>query len=224
MKYPKIETLYNRDTEGNWGVIPGDLRCPEFALVKEWLITEKVDGRNHRVILHPDGTIEHRGRTDRAQFANFMLEGIHEVLDHNLVREAITPDEDGQYPLTIFYGELYGPKIQGGGKYTDHINFRLFDVRIGDWWMEWENVCGFAAMLNVNTVPVLRHASEWLPESKPELQLFFTGHAVYGSDVTMEEKGQVGAEPEGIVARTVPTLFNRKGERVMYKLKFKDFK
>jgi hypothetical protein len=205
MKYPKIETLWNRGDD--FKVMPGDFRMPEFVLVKSWLITEKIDGRNHRVILNVDGTVEHRGRTDRAQFADFELEAAQRIIDDDLVRAAF--DRGSQ---AVLYGELYGPKIQKGGVYGDEIQFRLFDVRVGDWWLNWRDVEDVAQKINVSTVPLI-YEDEFLPTCKDELGDYFTDGSYVGGD-----------RPEGIVARTDPLLFTRRGERLMWKLKFKDFK
>jgi len=49
--YPKIETLFKRDETFR---VTDKLRLPEFALVREWLVTEKVDGTNIRVVYLPD--------------------------------------------------------------------------------------------------------------------------------------------------------------------------
>jgi len=216
MKYPKIETLYDRDTEGNYGVIPGQLRQLEFSLIKRWLFTEKVDGRNHRIMLFPDGHIEHKGRTDKAQFTDFMTDALDRLIDEDKVREVINVCEDGTWPQATIYGELYGPKIQDGGKYRDDLSLCLFDVRVGDWWLEWDDVIMIADGLGLETVPVLGYCSI-LPTSKAEiLNLFLDGYSHI-------ESAAMGTEPEGIVARTFPMLFDRHGKRVIWKLKLKDF-
>jgi ATP-dependent RNA circularization protein (DNA/RNA ligase family) len=210
MKYPKIETLYNRDD--NFKVVPGDFRVPEFALVKRWLFTEKIDGRNHRIILHHDGQVKHRGRTDRAQFADFEMAGAQAAIDEDQLRYVIKEGDSG-WPLTILYGELYGPKIQGGGKYRDDVGFRLFDIRIEDWWMNWSDVVDIGTQLGLQIVPVLGEYDSWLPTCLDELlDLLPDGSR-------LEKPG----EPEGVVARTEPLLMTRRGDRLMWKLKVRDF-
>jgi len=217
MRYSKIQTLYNRDTDGNFGVIPGQFRCDEFALISKWLITEKIDGRNHRVMLFADGHVEHRGRTDRAQFAPFMMDAAQRLVDNNTLRTVIEQDVNGEWPMTILYGELYGPKIQSGGKYCDNIRLRLFDVRIGDWWLNYKDVVSISGKLNLGYAPVLAVEADWVPTCKAELLDLFP----YNCSVINKREN---VEPEGIVARTDPLLLNRRGERVMWKLKVSDFK
>lgn len=46
----------------------------------------------------------------------------------------------------------------------------------------------------------------------------------WGRLVGTEDSDNREYMPEGIVARSDPLLFNRKGERVMWKLKMKDFR
>ena len=53
MKYPKIQTLYDRDEK--FKVDPTQIRCPEFSLITRWLITEKIDGTNVRIVRTTDG-------------------------------------------------------------------------------------------------------------------------------------------------------------------------
>ena len=48
-EFPKIESLFNRGPDHK--VIVGEIRCPEFKQIKNWLVTEKVDGTNIRVSL-----------------------------------------------------------------------------------------------------------------------------------------------------------------------------
>jgi len=217
VKYPKILTLYERDE--NHKVDPSKLSHPAFGLISEWLVTEKINGRNHRVILHPDGEIEHRGRTDKSTFADFELEAAQKAINGALLHATINQDEDGSYPLTILYGELYGPKIQGGDRYTDEISFRLFDVRIGDFWLEWDDIEGLAGGLEIDTVPVMHY--DW-GQTLPKVQDDLLGLVPF-SEVAALEGGNSDIPAEGVVARTDPMLFTRDGMRLMYKLKYKDF-
>ena len=110
----------------------------------------------------------------------------------------------------VLYGEGYGPGIQkGGGLYRSDKAFILFDVLAGDkWWLERESVSDIATKLGIDTVPYLGR-------------------------MTLDEIVQLVRSPfpsklgtamaEGIVARPIETLFDRRGERVIIKLKTKDF-
>lgn len=227
-KYPKIETLYERERE-TFKVQVGKMRKPEFAIVRNWLVTEKIDGTNIRVILYPDGRVSFRGRTDNAQLYPKLVDVLNHMFPEGTT-QALYPDQqkkDTPYPWTILYGEGYGEKIQkGGGNYREGQSFRLFDVLIipqeveRGWWQEWDTVCKMAERLGVETVP-FHTGMEELPMLPEELLAWFPA-----SEVARREKSLMSNParlPEGVVARTNPLLFNRLGERVMWKLKLKDF-
>jgi len=213
IEYPKIETLYDRDKE-TFKVIPDMLRWKEFDLIRRWYVTEKIDGTNIRVNFS-NGVVTYGGRTDKAEMPVKLME----YLRTNLSREALeSVFKEPEGDITLF-GEGYGEKIQkGGGKYRAGVSFRLFDVLIGNWWLEPESIEEIAQGLGVLTVPCLGITSH-LPTGVEDLNfLTFGGRSV----VAAEEMG-FDARPEGIVARTHPLLITRSGKRVMWKLKFKDF-
>lgn len=213
MEYPKIETLWNRD-ERTHKVIPGALRLAEFGNIKVWRVTEKIDGMNVRVILAPDGTVTYTGRTDDAQMPVPLLAYLSQALP---LTRLIDVFDIGQQ--VILFGEGYGGKIQKGGNYRPDPALRLFDVLVGPWWLEPEAVTDVASKLNVLTVPDLG-VIDYLPHTAGELtHILNSGHSV----VSAMEGGNASYTGEGIVARTVPLMLTRRGERVMWKLKFKDF-
>jgi len=123
--------------------------------------------------------------------------------------------------VTLF-GEGYGPKIQKGGNYRPDMSLRLFDVwieddknRLGGWWLEPEDVADVAGKLGISTVPywdemTLEEIVEIVKEGTP-------------SEVSKREAGTEGYLIEGAVARTKPLMFTRRGLRVMWKIKTRDF-
>lgn len=235
MEYPKIETLYDRDPAQMSRVIVGQLRCPEFGLVDRWLLTEKVDGTNIRLILN-GGVVSYGGRTDDAQMPPHLLKVLAERFPSERVAAAFEPGTDA-----ILYGEGYGPKIQkGGGDYNQEPSFRLFDVAVFTgrsstaergpdktetdgstppaptarrlWWLEWEAVKDIAGKIGCRTVPVVLSAAS--------LKDAVTLVPMLHSEVAREEgKPRVA---EGVVARTVPMLLMRNGHRLVWKLKARD--
>ena len=231
MEYPKIETLYERDKE-TFKVDPDRVRLPEVELITRWLVTEKIDGTNIRIVIRPGGVsvgmvaagdiipteVEFRGRTDKAQMPPFLLARLEEMITPERCDAAF---DDPNIAEVILYGEGYGARIQkGGGNYREGVSFRLFDVAVDTHgegyylWLDWENVEDIARKLGIETVPVvLREAT--LTEAvdavtDPSLVAFGDG----GTKNTIQE---------GIVARTVPALCRRNGQRLMWKLKGKDF-
>jgi len=229
-EYPKIETLLERDPRTH-KVIPLKYRWPEFDIPRYWRCTEKVDGTNVRVSVNTSGEVTFGGRTDDAQlhatlvdylrrtFTSEKMVAAFEQAGTAKLAEAFIPME-----VATIYAEGYGPKIQkGGGNYRGDVAVRIFDVRVGNFWLEPDNVDDVAAKLGVKTVPEIGHIEffDCMPETSAQLAKIF-GQRNGGSIVAAQDGG-VGCEAEGIVARTVPMLFTRKGDRLMWKLKFKDF-
>ena len=176
-------------------------------------VTEKIDGTNIRIGLNADGTVNIGGRTDAAQIPSPLLSYLLATFTPDKLRAAFPDGAD----FTLF-GEGYGPKIQNGGGYCATPRFRLFDVRVGEWWLEWENVVDVAAKLGIQPVCNTRYGYG-LPTSAEELREWVGGDA----SITATDDGGTGCRSEGIVAKSEPLLFTRRGERVMWKLKFRDF-
>jgi hypothetical protein len=212
ISYPKIETLYDRDPK-TFKVIPEKLRMPEFEIINRWYITEKIDGTNVRVMWNAaEKKLIFGGRTDNAQMPTFLLSYLQETFKPEMFEGF-----DGDI---ILFGEGYGEKIQkGGGNYRKGVSFRLFDVLIGRWWLEPSSVIDIAlTKFHIETVPFLGIISNF-PQTKEDLNHISGGYSL----TSRQENERMDVLPEGVVARSLPLLFNRKGERVMWKLKFKDF-
>lgn len=218
MEYPKIQTLYNRDKK-TFKVID-DIRCPEFNIISEWIITEKIHGTNVRIQWTRDShQVDFYGRTDKAQIPPFLLEKLNSMFSDELFCRAFEIDGECPYGVILF-GEGYGNKIQKeGSKYRDDVSFRLFDVFIENGelsrgkWLNWLDVEDVAHKLGILTVPVVGMLYDIDETDNTDLRDFFLdgGHVDKGGFV------------EGIVARTDPLVFDWRGNRIMWKLKFSDF-
>jgi len=212
-EYPKIETVWNRDEKAK-KVIPGAWRLEEFALVNRWRVTEKIDGTNIRIGLTDSGALNIGGRTDAAQvptplLAHLMATFTPEALKAKFWRDGVP------VAFTIF-GEGYGPKIQNGGDYSPTPQFRVFDVLVGEWWLRPADVDDVAQAFGVKVAPVL-DSIDRIPTSAAELA------AIVEQSRVAPEDGGPGKKAEGIVARPEPLLLTRRGERLLWKLKFRDF-
>ncbi len=209
LEYPKIDTLYNRGNDKK--VLVGQVRRPEFNTIKYWSLAEKVDGMNIRASLL-NGNVVIASRY--ANYTEDVPAGLLTVLQNIFTADKVVAAFDPGVEATIF-GEGFGPGINGG-KYANHYSYRLFDVNVGGWWLERINMLDVANKLGVQAVPEIGILTGDLPKSKIELR-----DILDESIVAAEEGGK--CVPEGIVARSYPVLFNRKGERAMWKLKVKDF-
>ena len=207
-QYEKIETVFCRDTNGTKRLILDNYRNPTIAYLKDnmWLFTEKVDGTNIRV--HWDGhKVEFGGRTDKAQIPGPLLNKLNEMFMTTEAEELFEQtwgDKD-----VILFGEGYGPKIQNGGDYRSDVSFILFDVLVGDNYQEREWVEETAQMFNIDVVPIV-----------------LTGTIQDGIDYVMKHpRSTMGtAMMEGVVGRPMIELRDRRGERVIVKIKWEDFK
>jgi len=205
-EYHKIETLLDRDEK--FKVVKGKWRLPEFDYLKnnEWLWTEKIDGTNIRVMWLPiaeKNPLAFGGKTDNAQMPPFLLRRLQELFTEDKMKFAFP-----QIPVCL-YGEGFGAKIQSGGKYiSDGCDFILFDVKIGEWWLERENIEGIATKLGIKVVPIIGKGTliDAIEKTKE-------GHySTFGQFIA-----------EGIVVRTPVGLSTRKGTRLIGKIKTKDF-
>ncbi len=206
-KYHKIQTVFKRNPDTKFRtLLIGEYALPEFEYLRynNWTFTEKVDGTNIRVFWRPiDSYIKIGGRTDNAQIATFLYDRLSEIFTPvNL--------QGFDEPIT-FYGEGFGAKIQkGGGNYNPKgVDFVLFDVRCGDFWLKREDVIDVAHKLGIGCVPIIGRGT--LPDM-----------------VNMAQTGIVSNwgnfSAEGIVARPDVELFGRSGHRIITKIKIKDFK
>jgi hypothetical protein len=207
MEYHKIETLFDRD-EKTHKVFPDKLRNPVYGIFKSWQFTEKVDGTNIRVMWE-DSKLKIGGRTDNANIPAELVQLLYEKIDVQLLRE-----EFGDTPCIIF-GEGYGAGIQKGGGYSKTKQFIVFDVLVdGKWWLNWENTCDVAASFGLKTVPFIGEMS-----LEAGIEMVRKG---FNSPLALEQTGEI-VPAEGIVGRTVETLFDKKGSRIIIKLKTRDF-
>lgn len=203
--YHKIETLFERGDD--FVVDPAKLKKSVLGTINLWDVTEKIDGTNIRVMLSESGDVQFGGRTDNAQlpadlpmylFRKFPLEALK-----------ATFWLDGKPVSATLYGEGYGAGIQKGGTYRPDKAFALFDVLCDSkWWLDREAVDDVAAKLGTQTVPYLGRAT--LDEITAKVRNGF--QSLIGT-----------GQAEGIVARPIETLFDKRGERIIIKLKTKDF-
>jgi len=228
LEYPKIDTLYDRDGKRFVNVKRLSLRRPEFGMIKRWSLTEKIHGMNTRITLFDNGEVVYGGKTDEAQMPSELLEYLKKIFTSEKMKSVFwLPNRRIPKSATI-YGEGYGPGIvPGSGIYRSDVAFRLFDCLIIDednnWWLERDSLEDIARKLGIKCVPLLG-VINFLPHSVEEIRQIFIDHR--NRMVIVEDGGQVefASEGEGVVAKTYPELlFNRKGERIMWKLKIKDF-
>lgn len=210
--YTKINTLYKRDEKGK--IQLGDFSRPEFLMLYNtpWRWSLKIDGTNTSI--HWDGEIRIDGKTENAQWDPKTINFLNTLINKEKM-ESIFPTKNGEYPKVIIYGETYGHGInKSGGQYFNEKNkwgFRIFDVKVGDFWLYPDGVEDVAKKLGVETPT--DYGTMTIAEAEKMVIAGFRDNVAEGNLLA-----------EGLVGRPVVQLFNRMGERVMVKIKTRDYK
>ena len=204
--YHKIQTVFKRDPKNNYKtLLLEEYSLPEFEYLSnnQWVFTEKVDGTNIRV-MYQDKQITYHGKTDNAQ-----IPGQLSINLNNMFKDALPLFEQTFDCDVCLYGEGYGGKIQkAGATYGPEQRFVLFDIKIGDFWLQRDDVLDIAHKLVLDVVPSI-------------------GEGTITNMINIVKNGFVSTwgtfNAEGIVARPKTELVTRHGQRIITKLKFKDF-
>jgi len=208
-KYPKIQTVFKRDMANKGRIIEGNYSLPEFEYLKnnKWVFTEKVNGTNIRIDWRRSEGRIFGGKTDNAQIPASLIQRLEYLFTSEKLDNAIKT-EDADF-LTL-YGEGYGARIQkGGGNYNPTgVDFVLFDVMVGGWWLKREDVVNVAESLGIKIVPIVG-----------------IGTLQDGIELVRNGLGSLwGNFPaEGIVMKPEVELKTRAGNRIITKIKHKDF-
>ena len=205
MEYHKIETLYVRN-EKTFKVDPSQLKNRVYGQIKSWCFTEKIDGTNIRCMWdYKTQKLTFGGRTDNAQIHADLVKHLYDAVSEEKIKEMFPGCN------LIIYGEGYGAGIQKGGGYSETKKFIVFDILVDDkWWLAQENVNDIANKLSLDVVP---YVGEMTLEDATE----FVKHG-------FKSKLNGGLQQaEGLVGRTIEPLFDKKGHRLIIKLKTKDF-
>lgn len=209
-EYHKIKTLFERDNKTK-KLIEGKYcdSAVEFLKDNIWQFTEKVDGTNIRI--YWDGhSVSFAGRTDKAQIPQDLLNKLNELFggeENAQLFEQKFGDKE-----VILFGEGFGPKIQKCGElYRDKADFILFDVMVDGNYLTRENAEDIANYFSLGIVPVL------LEGTLQEGVDFVKSHPIS----YVANNGFV--EMEGLVARPKVELKDKNGNRIIVKIKYRDF-
>lgn len=218
-EYQKIQTLFKRDERNI--IIPDQFTYPEFEVLKDlkWECTEKIDGTNIRIELASSGNSEDgiimsfKGRTDKANIPEHLLTKLNWLFDREHLMEALNITDETQNCNITLYGEGYGAKIQKGGNYiSNDVNFILFDVKVGKWWLDREAIKDIANKLGINAVPLMGYMT--IPEAIEYVKRGFKSTIAENKDY----------DAEGLVLKAPCGLLKRDGERLITKIKTVDFR
>ena len=207
-EYHKIETVFNRDIEGSKKLIEGDYRNESIRFIKDlpWEFTEKIDGTNIRIMW--DGhRISYGGRTEAANIPAHLMNRLLEIFG-NEETEQLFEQIFGEKEVILF-GEGYGAKIQkGGGLYRSDVSFILFDVMINGNYQPRAMVEQAAQQFGLECVPIIFDGT--IDEA-----------VAFVKTKPMSTIGK--AMMEGLVGRPKVEMQDRCGNRLIVKIKVRDF-
>jgi hypothetical protein len=202
-EYHKIVTVYERDHETKFRTLrEGVWATPELSYLHslQWLWSEKIDGTNIRVKWDGD-KVEFGGKSDNAQLYTPLLTWMQSKFYAGALGRIF------KEPVCL-YGEGFGAGIQGGGKFRADTVFILFDVLCGHIWLKREDVHDIANQLEIEVVKLVGTGP--LPEA---IALTKAGISSSFGDCMAE----------GLVMRPSVELCDRRGNRIITKIKTKDF-
>lgn len=207
--YIKIETPFKRDIEGTKQMIYGDFRSKSLDYLKdnifEW--TEKIDGMN--IVVKWDGhNVSFEGHNANSNISGDLIKYLEEHFSTSEAEE-LFEQSWGEEPVEI-YGEGYGAGIQKGGLYRNDKSFIVFDVYLPNQnlWLRRSDVYEVAKEFGVDHVAVIM-------ESNLDNAIRY---------VNTKPVSTIGTAPmEGLVGRPLEELFDRRGKRIIVKVKVCDF-
>lgn len=211
MWYPKINSIFKRSF-GDYGktMLFGQWAKPEIEYLANspWEVTEKVDGTNIRIEFK--GCVNIEGRTDRSNIPPGIMQWFfaHEDFLNEKLLEIF-----GEETQVTLYGEGYGAGIQKVGKlYREDNSVIFFDIRVKGLWLTRKNVEDLCAKLKLDIVPLMVPMT--LNEAIEHCQAGF-------ASLVPDKASYVLAE--GLILKNPLGMLDRRGDRIITKIKFKDF-
>lgn len=186
-------------------------------LLYEVCVTEKIHGTNARFTIvdgnlfigSRNNTIYREPNPPKDLSGHY---GMSEWLVNHQCMDIIrnTPELNGH----IFYGEFHGAGVQKGVKYSSGKDFRLFDIRNPEGeFLDWSEVERIAKLVGLQTVPVLFKGKL---NSVDQLNQFININSTVAIENGIELENNIS---EGIVVRTLKTLRDNRGNRLIVKYK-----
>lgn len=157
---------------------------PECFVGREVVISEKLDGGN---------TCLWRGDVYARSTGQIATQGwFAMVKKHHAWKTANEPED------VFVYGEdLYGIHSIEYAPIREDETYRIFNVRRGDMWLSWDDICAHAQSLNILTVPLLYRGTF---NSIDEITKFF--------EREIQKPSELGGAREGFVMRAADMFWD----------------
>ncbi len=206
----ELSKRYNRHTLANPKNSPqnGLYREPELEYLAKnlWTYKRKLNGENMRVLWDGDQAVWN-GRTD-----SFSTDIATTEYMNSTFAEEIFEEKFGRDKIVLLFGEHMGPKTQGNELSLDSTEFVLFDVNIASVWLEPKSLQSIANYFGLRTCYDFMHPEDEERDYADTLENL----------IDLTARGEF-ADWEGIVATPSIGVFNRKGDRIICKIKNQDY-
>ena len=198
--YPKIRGLH---------------KCPELFDESEAIITEKIHGKNMRLMIPENaqstddiifGAREH-AEDHPAYGLQSETRMLKELLDLNKILNYFRKENK----KIIIFGELYGLGVQKGIKYREDKGFIVFDMIKGNEFIDFDDLKSTCADMGLEVIPILY-------KGKPDKNIFdkfINVDSVLAKNHNVEQK----TTTEGVVIRSNPLKKNQYDEFIICKYK-----
>jgi hypothetical protein len=178
----------------------------EYLAKNPWTYKRKLNGENMRVLWDGDQAIWN-GRTNS-------FTPNHETTEYmnSTFAEEIFEEKFGRDKQVLLFGERMAPGAQGNELKLESTEFVLFDVKIANTWLEPNGIRAIAEYFGLhscyNFMRPIDEERNYTETLENLIELCSVGDF---------------SEWEGIVAIPATGVFNRKGERIICKIKNQDY-
>lgn len=199
-----LQSPYVRDEYSD--KVLGELRLPEFRLVKEWVLSEWVDGVPVKIqYLSANGTTQ-----TTVESAAAVLLDISGMVDDDRFLAAF-----GSTPVT-FYGVAYGDGVkETPAHYCAGVRLRIHDALVNLQPVSPSTVEKLVEKVGLWSTTTIEQVAT-LDEARYIARQGLRSYTAY-------EEGGPGGPLQGVVGRTDPILCTGTGERLQFLLQSRDF-
>lgn len=229
--YPKILAPFKRETNKSKYVNESLWSKPEFKMLKEveWVWTAKADGTSIKLYWNGD-KVQFFGHTDKSQLSKLTLDYLNKTFG-TPEAESVFESLYGSNEVNV-YGEFCSKEMNEDYGHPNGM-FYVFDVQnatSGKWW-DRNSVVEFADSFDIQAVPIMLKGTideavrfvrlanrTWNKDFKTSY-FISTNEKSYLVDCPFFESAKL----EGLVGRLPYELLDANGERIITKVKCKDY-